>query len=1162
MKPTEHNAKPAVTPKIGRFATLRGLYRAPGSSAPARGLAAAPFLARSLMALCALAGLFAFATAGVAQAEMPRLISDGSFNPGAFPEGVAVDNSSGASSGDVYVAALAAANINKFDGSVPPSLISPPSPFGEGNFSGATVDPVNGDVYVVATAGHEVEVRPGEFETVYETVIDTYDPSTGALLSSFGVPYSKNFSIFPFTVIQIAADSVGNVYVPVVPDNEVLEYSPTGTLLHTFTGGAGALNGPTGVAVDSVGDLWVADSGNNRIVELSPSGAPVEVNGKPVEIKSEGVQDAIALDGHGDVLAIVKNGADFCGSVNRGEPPCSHLVEYDAAGAQVADLGAGSFELGQGPVPLPPMVAVDEKSGLVYVTDAKGEKVWVFARPTPPRVEKELSVEVGTSDVKLGAHVNPGGIPTTYRFEYDTREYREGEAPHGQSVPLPEGSVGEGLSSHTVWAAASGLAPGTTYHYRVVATSELAPEGVAGPDQTFTTETAEQAACPNGQFRGGFSAHLPDCRAYELVTPTTTTSVEIKGAGVAAVGGDAIEFETREPEPGAATASNFYVARRGEAGWAPEDIIPVESYSGTVCISQSNGAVGFSAELDRAVIFWGAGSRASSVAKAFGLECNAEGLQAAPGEPVGYQNLLLRESATGAFGLINSPEAAMAGLTPADAFFKAASSDLRHVVFTELAPLTENAPRGVEDLYEWEAGGGVRLVTVLPGETATTGSLVTTPNARPAISADGSDILFTSGGGLYARIDGKSTVQVDKSQAGGASGGGQFQDVSADGSKVFFTDESKLTAGSSAEAGAPDLYECVLAPGASECQLSDLTPEATLAKPGEHADVLRVSPLGSAEDSHVYFIAKGVLAENKREYEYTDAEGRSHTAVEEAHSGANNLYLDQSGAISYIATLGENEAGVGAVSPDGAWFAFDSRNSLTGYDNTPAGGGPVEEIFLYSAASGGLACASCQPSGEAPTAGAGANLLGGDRELSDGGRLFFQTFEALVPSDTNGQEDVYEYEAQDAQARLISGGTGASESTFQEASENGDDVFFLTRQQLVPQDTEPEASVIYDARVDGGIPYLAAAAACTNAEACRAPVAALPSVFGAPASQTFSGAGNLAPPAIAAKPAVKKKPTRCKKGYTKNKRGTCVKTSRKKTKSKAKRASRNRRAGR
>ena len=69
------------------------------------------------------------------------------------------------------------------------------------------------------------------------------------------------------------------------------------------------------------------------------------------------------------------------------------------------------------------------------------------------------------------------------------------------------------------------------------------------------------------------------------------------------------------------------------------------------------------------------------------------------------------------------------------------------------------------------------------------------------------------------------------------------------------------------------------------------------------------------------------------------------------------------------------------------------------------------------------------------------------RPLSDGGRLFFDTFEALVPSDTNGQIDVYEYE--NDQPRLDLEWHESNESSFIGANENGSDVFFLSRQRLV-----------------------------------------------------------------------------------------------------------------
>lgn len=1116
MNSTEPLAKPAVASKIGRFATLHALRHARGSGAPARGPIAAPFVARSLVVLCVLAGLFALATVGVARAEPPALISVGSFNPGANPEGVAVDQSSG----DVFVAALFSSNINKFEKSG--NMISPPSPFGAGFFSGAAVNPTNGDVYVLTASGSPT------------VELNTYDPNTGELLSSFAVPAAENVPLSPsfrFTIVQIGVDSAGNVYVPVAPQNEVLEYKPsecpalpepcTLTPLKTFTDG-GTLKGPTGVAVDSAGDLWVADSGNNRIEELSPADVGLAT------IKSKGVQDAIALDGHGDVLAIVKNSADFCGSVSQ-SPPCSHLVEYNAAGVQVADVGAASFETGAGDR-FPLMVAADRASGRVYVTDTAGEKVWIFAPPVPPTVENELSAEVGVSEAKLGALVNPGGLETTFRFEYLTEAAFQANGnsfsgpEHAISVPFPEGSVGEGLSSHAVWAAASGLAPGTTYHYRVVATSELGPP-VFGRDQTFTTESAEQAACPNEAFRGGFSAALPDCRAYELVTPSTETSVQIAG-GAPDAEGNAADFSTHEPLPGAPTSGTSYVATRTAGGWSSEDVIPVESYTGVICVAHSSGVSAYSERLSKALITFGHDSRASEPGgtESEEQECNAEGLQAVPGEPVGYENLLLRDNKTGTYQLLNTPPA---GVTPADAHFKGASADLSHVVFGESAALTPEAPfvtvGGSEDLYEWDEGA-LRLLTVLPGEIPAEGALPQTSNDSQPISEKGSHIAFTSGGSLYVRVDGSSTVQVDASQTGGPGGGGSFQAMSAEGSTVLFTDENQLTPGSTAAAGEPDLYECVLPEGASSCELSDLT----VAKGGEPADVQRVSAFGSQDSSHVYFVAKGVLADG-------------------AESGQDNLYVWDGSTTRLIATLAEGE-GAGVVSPDGTWFAFTSLRSLTGYDNTFPGGGPQPEIFLYSAGSDShpptLACASCNPSGEAPVGGGASLAPVALRPLADGGRLFFETREALVPSDTDHQVDVYEYE--DGRQSLISSGTSPYESNFQGASESGGNVFFLSRQRLLPQDdTGEEARVIYDARVDGGLAAPSPPPPCDNADACRAPVSPQLSIFGAPSTQTVESSDNLAPaPAATAALKPKLKVPVCKRGFVKKKvkgKARCVK---------------------
>jgi hypothetical protein len=1111
---------------------------------------------RVLMAfgsMLALASALAI-SATAAQAEPPKLISYSKF--ASEGPGVAVDQVSG----DVFTASLADLNergegtfvghIRTFEASGKEL----PSSYAEGSerlYSGAAIDPANGDLYVLG--------QEGLFGGVVKLFV--YDPNTGALLSSFAVPASINV-LGILTDVQIAVDSAGNVYVPVVPENKVLEYSSGGTLLKTFTGsGAGVLKEPTAVAIESSGDLWVASSGNNRIVELASSGAPVEVNGKPVEIESEGVW-SVALDGHGDVFAVVANNADPCGEIGSS---CPHLVEYSSEGRQLADVGAGDFGTPEGGDVdhFLNMVAVDEASGRVYVTDGSKRTVWIFGPPTAPVVHRELTAEIGTSEAKLGALVNPGGIQTSYRFEYGP------SSAYGSSTPFPEGSVGEGLESHAVWASASGLAPGSTYHYRVVASNELGT--VYGPDQTFTTLSAEQAACPNEQMRGGFAARLSDCRAYELVTPPVPSAsqfdseVSMAYESKAAADGEALTLTTREPRPGAPTAGESYVATRGAGGWATEDIMPLESYDGLACTEHQN-VYAYSEQLTKDVLLAGGVSRASASENAHENpeSCNPEGRQVVSGEPVGYENLLVRDNATGTYQLVNVTPP---GVMPADAHFQAASADLSHVIFTETSPLAEGGRYGVENLYEWDEGA-LRLVSVLPDGTAVPGSLAATgefsgsaehEEHEGVVSSDGSHVLFTYGGALYDRIDGQRTVQVDETQGGvGASGGGSLKAASSDGSEVFFLDESKLTADSTAATGEPDLYECALPASASKCELSDLT----VAGAGEHADVLRVTPLGGHDSSYVYFVAKGVLASNTREI--TNGEGT--TVVEGAEAGKQNLYLRNGEKTTFIASgVEHSHFGIEQTSPDGKWLAFESKKSLTGYDDAVLRGESAE-LFLYGAGSGAgsgsLVCASCNPSGEPPASEAGGVTRRGRtyREfhgvfttrhvLTDAGQVFFETPEALVPSDTNGELDVYEYEG--GGAHLISSGTSSFETTLEDVSESGDDVFFRSDQALVPQDNQEGMLVTYDARVAGGFVEPSSPPLCTTADACRAAVAPQPSVYGEPASQTFSGVGNLAPPPEEVKPKAKPKakPVKCKKGFAK-KQGKCVRKPAKKAKKSA-----------
>ncbi len=237
------------------------------------------------------------------------------------------------------------------------------------------------------------------------------------------------------------------------------------------------------------------------------------------------------------------------------------------------------------------------------------------------------------------------------------------------------------------------------------------------------------------------------------------------------------------------------------------------------------------------------------------------------------------------------------------------------------------------------------------------------------------------------------------------------------------------------------------------------------------------------------------------------------------------------------------------MTPDGKSVVFQSVRALTGYDSEG-----LSEVFVYDAeAGGGLFCASCDSSGEAPAVtevggvrvkAAGYLPVGWSRTYQprvisdDGSRVFFDSFEPLVSGDPNGEQDVYEWERNGASAcgepqgcqYLLSGGTSRSASYLLDASANGDSVFFVSDARLVAQD-DNESDHLYDDRVDGVQP--SSPAGCAGSECEEIPVA--PPIFATPPSATFAGVGNF-PPVAKAPAKAKPKPKPKHKSKTKGKR--------------------------
>jgi hypothetical protein len=791
-----------------------------------------------------------------------------------------------------------------------------------------------------------------------------------------------------------------------------------------------------------------------------------------------------------------------------------------------------------------------------------------------PTVGEEWAEEVGITSAKLAAKVNPNESDTTYHFEYGTN------AAYGTNVPVSGADIGAGAAGVTVGQIFGGLQAGTTYHYRLVATSA---EGTTeGPDHTFRTFAAEAPGidtCPNALIRGAqFSSYLPDCRAYEMVSPVHKGDADVAADPTltqSSADGDAIKYDSLTAfgdAQGSETRGGEYVAQRGGGeGWFTHAINPLQNGI-PLSLLRPQEYENISEDLSKGVYVALAPVVAGhpNVEKVTNLYLRTDLLSSPPGN---YE--LLNEASTPL-----PPAQVLSG--DYDVAFAGASADYSHVLFESTYDLTPQASvldPSLPKVYEW-VNGAVRLEGILPngeaaadsiaGQGAGGGSLETNFKDRhwkttQTISADGSRVLFTGpplvdvseysgadmwAGNLYLRTNGSETVQINASERSEPDPGGpqpaRFWTATPDDSKVLFTTRQLLTD----EAVGSNLYEYdVNAPAGKHLRLISVD-DVPAEEAGENSN-RGIAAVGISEDgSYIYFLSNNRL---------TPDAPRSFSRGSGGSSESRQLYVWHDGTVRFVATHNEPTYpldwfervswGQGytingdtfRMTPDGKTVMFESEDPETkqraGYaDTSPQG----REMFVYDYGTNRVMCASCNPTGAASVSDASfaskSSQYGPDttidhlnRPLSDDGRYaFFDTGDALVPQDTNGKRDVYEFDTATEQVHLISSGVCDCHSYFVDASASGHDVFFTTHQRLVRVDFD-DNSDLYDARIEGGIASQneAPPEPCEGDD-CQGP--AKPAhVFSVPASATFNGVGNTPPPVE-----VKKKTTPRKKVKPKN----------------------------
>ncbi len=936
--------------------------------------------------------------------------------------------------------------------------------------------------------------------------------------------------------------------------NVIDEFSQEGAYLGQIKG-TGPLqetlfSGLDGIAVNSAGFLYAATSTGVEVFSPSFILSKVTYRGLSGAVENSPTEASAVLsaevnpDGGGEVKTCEFQYVDEANYnpeavdpfASSHSVPCSQQLPYSSGAptqvsAEISNVSPGTTYHYR--------LLVSNEAG---TTEARPRTFDLRA----PVISGVAASNLTETTAELTADINPEGGDTTYHFEYGpTTSY-------GSNAPVPAADIGSFDSDQAVSARLTNLEKGAVYHFRLIAENPIGT--VTSEDQTFNFFPP---SCPNATVRQqSGTAFLPDCRAYELVSPGDAGGTILFPEGPQsplatqpsrfAFGGILGEIPEAGGEP-PDVRGDLYVATRSDTGWTTRYVGPPATK--TLIGNGPPYEAGYIQDSPAGVL------TDLKMDQFMDWDDPYNGI-AGPGEgPISYAPFL-RDPAGHLLGRLPTNLGVVPGGEEVGEQLTGSvkpSPEFNHYFFSSTSALSfaigslNHAPGSAYDdnLEENTVTLVSKMADGAPIEEGG-GEFI----AFPGVSTDGSHILMSTGYSCSSECDPNydfrgssfSTYHVNAERhLFMRVGGGQgityaiapghtvhYVGMTPDGSKVYFTSGEKLS--SEAEDSSSNLYmwsergelegkplTLISKPNGSSgtgtpvCPPTNWTTECG-AVPYLNAtarflpdSILRGGPGGDGLSDNA------IAAENGDIYFYSPQQLDGTNGV----LGQHNLYDYRGGEVQYVTTFNTGQfcgrsCSEGPliriqVSADDSHMAFLTASQITSYDNA----GHLE-MYTYNPATGNIHCVSCIPDGAPPTSDVEASDNG--LFMTEDGRVFFSTADSLVPQDTDGIRDVYEYVG--GRPQLISSGTGSREigvavtkppgldrEGLIGVSANGLDVYFSTFDTLVPSDHNGNALKFYDARTDGGFGEPPASAPCAAAEECVGPGSSPP-----PGAQNGTGA--------------------------------------------------------